>query len=29
MKRILDCQASDFRQMSRQDLLDAIAGGFI
>jgi putative N-acetylmannosamine-6-phosphate epimerase len=26
MKRILDCQASDFRQMSRQDLLDAIAG---
>ena len=26
MKRILDCQASDFRHMSRQDLLDAIAG---
>ena len=26
MKRILDCQASDFRNMSRQDLLDAIAG---
>ena len=26
MKRILDCQSSDFRSMSRQDLLDAIAG---
>ncbi len=26
MKRILDCQASDFCRMSRQDLLDAIAG---
>ena len=26
MKRILDCQASDFLHMSRQDLLDAIAG---
>ena len=26
MKRILDCQSSDFRNMSRQDLLDAIAG---
>ena len=26
MKRILDCQASDFRAMSARDLLDAIAG---
>lgn len=26
MKRILDCQSSDFSRMSRQDLLDAIAG---
>ena len=26
MKRILDCQGSDFQKMSRQDLLDAIAG---
>ena len=26
MKRILDCQSSDFRSMSRQELLDAIAG---
>ena len=26
MKRILDCQSSDFRNMSRQDLLSAIAG---
>ena len=26
MKRILDCQSSDFRNISRQDLLDAIAG---
>lgn len=26
MKRILDCQSSDFCKMSRQDLLDAIAG---
>ena len=26
MKRILDCQSSDFRRMNRQDLLDAIAG---
>ncbi len=26
MKRILDCQASDFRNMSRQELLDAISG---
>ena len=26
MKRILDCQSSDFCSMSRQDLLDAIAG---
>lgn len=26
MKRILDCQSSDFRSISRQDLLDAIAG---
>ena len=26
MKRILDCQSSDFRNMSRQELLDAIAG---
>ena len=26
MKRILDCQSSDFARMSRQDLLDAIAG---
>ena len=26
MKRILDCQASDFRNMSRQELLSAIAG---
>ena len=26
MKRILDCQASDFKDISRQDLLDAIAG---
>lgn len=26
MKRILDCQASDFSRMSRQELLDAIAG---
>ena len=26
MKRILDCQGSDFRSISRQDLLDAIAG---
>ena len=26
MKRILDCHASDFRNMSRQELLDAIAG---
>ena len=27
MKRILDCQSSDFLTMSRQELLDAIAGG--
>ena len=27
MKRILDCQCSDFLTMSRQELLDAIAGG--
>lgn len=27
MKRILDCQASDFREMSRQELLHAIASG--
>ena len=27
MKRILDCQASDFLQMSRKELLAAIAGG--
>ena len=27
MKRILDCQSSDFQNMSRQELLDAIAGG--
>ncbi len=26
MKRILDCQASDFSQMTRQELLDAMAG---
>ena len=26
MKRILDCQSSDFRKMTRQELLDAIAG---
>ena len=26
MKRILDCQGSDFRNISRNDLLDAIAG---
>ena len=26
MKRILDCQSSDFSHISRQDLLDAIAG---
>lgn len=26
MKRILDCQSSDFRSISPQDLLDAIAG---
>ena len=26
MKRILDCQASDFRSINKQDLLDAIAG---
>ena len=26
MKRILDCQSSDFRDMSREDLLNAIAG---
>ena len=26
MKRILDCQSSDFRSMSRQELLNAIAG---
>ena len=26
MKRILDCQASDFNRMSRRELLDAIAG---
>ena len=26
MKRILDCHASDFRKMSRQELLDSIAG---
>ena len=26
MKRILDCQSSDLRSMSRQELLDAIAG---
>jgi len=26
MKRILDCQSSDFYKMSRQELLDAIAG---
>ena len=26
MKRILDCQGSDFRDISRQDLLSAIAG---
>ncbi len=26
MKRILDCNASDFRSMSREDLLSAIAG---
>ena len=26
MKRILDCQSSDFRQMTRQELLAAIAG---
>ena len=26
MKRILDCQSSDFRSMTRQDLIDAIAG---
>ena len=26
MKRILDCQSSDFKNMSRQELLDAIAG---
>ena len=27
MKRILDCQSSDFRNMSREELLDAIAHG--
>lgn len=27
MKRILDCQSSDFLTMSRQELLNAIAGG--
>ena len=27
MKRILDCQSSDFRNMSREELLDAIASG--
>lgn len=27
MKRILDCQSSDFRNMSRRELLDAIASG--
>ena len=27
MKRILDCQSSDFLRMSRQELLDAIAAG--
>ena len=27
MKRILDCQSSDFRNISRQDLLAAIAEG--
>ena len=27
MKRILDCQSSDFRQMSPRELLDAIASG--
>lgn len=27
MKRILDCQASDFRGMTRQELLQAISGG--
>ena len=26
MKRILDCQSSDFRRMTRRELLDAIAG---
>ena len=26
MKRILDCQSSDFQKMTRQELLDAIAG---
>ena len=26
MKRILDCRSSDFIHMSRQELLDAIAG---
>ena len=26
MKRILDCQGSDFRQMNREELLTAIAG---
>ena len=26
MKRILDCQSSDFRDISREDLLAAIAG---
>ena len=26
MKRILDCKSSDFRNMSRQELLEAIAG---
>lgn len=27
MKRILDCHASDFQQMTKQELLEAIAGG--
>ena len=26
MKRILDCQSSDFRNMTREELLEAIAG---
>lgn len=26
MKRILDCQSSDFRNISRHELLNAIAG---